>query len=305
MNITNIKKKIQTQLRNNRINTEHRKVLYVLVGCLFVLFIGFQNCQTNNSAGKGAGTSQSLGLSVLPKDFDTPKGAVEWTWRCTDTKKNCTYASRITNAKQQSKFTSNDFKANNKNAKRILQDCSSPPCTYYLHVQAMDSSSGYKSGVITRKAVIGGTSSDETSSSSLEVTGIVPPTSPQTSVTWNWNCNKPPCTFRHVVSASATHAFTNEVYGDTKTITYPLANAKTSGTFYLHIQAKKAMPREESQVTSVRFEITQTLVIVDQIATGTWHSCFLSQGSVKCWGDNSAGQLGLTAGQYNRQYTYR
>ena len=264
--------KIKSHLK---LSKQHRKVSYILLSCLFVLFAGYQNCKGNK--GKESNPREaSFDVTITPGSNTATQATVTWKWKCNQDE--CTYAHAITNTASKPEFNDGDFSTATTITKSFkATECVSPPCTYYLHVQAM--ASGSKSEVKSVSVVLG--------PQTLEVINIQSDTTPRESVTWNWDCSIPPCTYRYAITTTATHTFAEgDEYGDVKTA----RKADVNGTYYLHVQAKKEAD-EESAVKSVQAILETTK---GQIATGTYHSCFLSKsGAVKCWGDNSHGQLGL------------
>ncbi len=103
---------------------------------------------------------------------------------------------------------------------------------YYLHVQAQDSV-GNISSVVHVSAVLDNTAP--------VLTGLSNDSVWTTSKTWNWSCNKIPCTYRFVIDANATTA-PSGAYGSIST-TSQIAG---TGTYYLHVQAKDSLGNENS-----------------------------------------------------------
>ena len=133
----------------------------------------------------------------------------------------------------------------------------------------------------------------ELGSNILEVTGIDESnTTPQQS--WTWTCSGPPCEFRFIINESSTHenVLNDEKYSSDNN---RAESSETSGTYHLHIQARK--DGVESEVKSVSIVVGQEEekepYLVDQVDTSGSHACSLKEGYVKCWGLNDKGQLGL------------
>ena len=69
---------------------------------------------------------------------------------------------------------------------------------------------------------------------SLAAGETVQDTAATKSKTWNWECSKSDCEYRHAVTQSNTHTWTVEEYGDITTATQDSGD----GTYYLHVEAK-------------------------------------------------------------------
>ncbi len=151
--------------------------------------------------------------------------------------------------------------------------------TYYLHVQAKDSSnneSEVKSVLFILQQLI--------------VEGIEDDVSIQEIKTFNWSCNRgSPCTYRYVINQSSTHMFSSSDFYSSVTTVTELAIIEDQEIYYLHVQAKD-LSNNESEVKSVSF----VLQAIPSTAAGYNFSCYLqnSTGQVKCWGYNTQGQLG-------------
>ena len=91
------------------------------------------------------------------------------------------------------------------------------------------------------------TSSNDSSSKSVSSKGVSTKSRPNFHITglandlgpvrfkqWNYGCNIPPCTFRHLINQETTHTFTTESFNSTAKAT----NSMGDGTYYLHVQAQ-------------------------------------------------------------------
>ena len=109
------------------------------------------------------------------------------------------------------------------------------------------------------------TSTTTTTTNELRVTGIENDTTPRSSKIWSWDCSKPTCTFRFVITQTAQSFDFPEAhsYGRLKTKTINISN-RSAGTYYLHVQAKDS-DDNESDVTTVsatlQAETTRTVMV--------------------------------------------
>lgn len=170
-----------------------------------------------------------------------PRGSVSWSWSCNDVL-GCTYRHAINKQSQYSFPTNTPFT----NTTTASQNSGSG--TYYIHVQAKDVS-GNLSDVAKASATL--------DSNILNVIGIVPQLTPKKSHTWNWNCNRPPCTYRHAINQSQNHTFASSV-SYTATQTASIGSSRSDGTYYLHVQAREGNVGRESKVLSVSVILDNT-----------------------------------------------
>ena len=80
------------------------------------------------------------------------------------------------------------------------------------------------------------------------VLAITDPLPPGTSELWSWSCQEdasPPCEYRHVFNANASHEFLPAHVFDTATSGTP-PGTLASGNYYLHVQAKDAIGNESA-----------------------------------------------------------
>ena len=81
-----------------------------------------------------------------------------------------------------------------------------------------------------------------------QVGGLFEDQVPKKSKSWEWECEDAnDCSFRHIVTLSNSHSFSDYVYGD---MTNMSQGGGTTGTYYLHVQGKDAAGNE-SDVKSV------------------------------------------------------
>lgn len=170
-----------------------------------------------------------------------PRGSVSWSWSCNDVL-GCTYRHAINKQSQYSFPTNTPFT----NTTTASQNSGSG--TYYIHVQAKDVS-GNLSDVARASATL--------DSNILNVIGIVPQLTPKKSHTWNWNCNRPPCTYRHAINQSQNHTFASSL-SYTATQTASIGSSRSDGTYYLHVQAREGNVGRESKVLSVSVILDNT-----------------------------------------------
>lgn len=268
--------KIVQRLKSLKSFNKRRNQVLIVIAFLFILFIGFQNCQTNKGEGGSASAVSVTNLTYNP----APKS---WSWGCN--KEACEYRHHFSTSGEAYKFDTEPY--NSKNT-------ASPPDeskTYYIHVQARDTITRKESQVISKSAA-------SNTDNALKVTGLQSNTTPVSSVTWQWNCSDPPCQFRHAVSSLETvpSEFLSEVtnpYNDETTS----EKSGVHGIYYLHVQAKKGSQESEVTTVSVVIEEGSDSALKSQISTGGYYSCYLHKtGLVKCWGSNKFGQLGLNEG---------
>ncbi len=171
-----------------------------------------------------------------------------WDWGCNDeTSPTCTYQFAVTTTRNHTFDNSYGVTANH--------TLYGGQGTYYLHVQAKDEAgneSEIKSVSVNLdnvKPVVTELSDDSTAAKSR---------------TWNWGCDKAPCTYRFVINQSSNHVFSGDLY---KTMNPPTAS-QTSGTgiFWIHVQAKDEIGNESS-VVSVSAVLDNTLPIVTSLSS--------------------------------------
>ena len=250
---------------------------------LFVLFLTFQNC------GTGEIESPSLpvdAVSVTDLQFDTASNS--WSWSCN--KDNCEYRYLINSSQDHSDINDESY------GSTTTKPAPDLPGNYYIHVQAKDTDTQQKSAVRSLSTQITATtttlpSTTTTNPDELVVIELEPAITLKTS--WKWTCNKPPCEFRHAINQETTHDLSSESYGEETSASFPTE----PGTYYIHIQAQKDTKESKVARLSTTVEVPES-TLKSQISIGSSYSCHLNKtsGSVKCWGDNTYGQLGLNAG---------
>lgn len=94
-------------------------------------------------------------------------------------------------------------------------------------------------------------------SADLVVTGLMDDHTPARYKTWEWECNKPNCTYRVTINQNAEHTFAPT---DPYTTQNRITQSSGDGTYYLHVQAKVTENEEEkvSIVTSVSAVLDNT-----------------------------------------------
>ena len=132
-------------------------------------------------------------------------------------------------------------------------------------------------------------------------------TTPKSSITWTWECaDGESCTYAYITTSNlSTPTFTDDQFGSTQTTakTYNTNECSTpTCDYYLYVQAKRSSDNVKSDVQNASVVLGHSLPQA-QIAIGMWHACYLKGGGVKCWGNNARGQLGLTAGTSDSNYT--
>ena len=213
---------------------------------------------------------------VTGLEHDTsPKASKTWTWGCN--KSSCTYRYRI-NQSSSHTFSSRDSYGSTKTAtKRITS--SSENGTYYIHVQARDSS-GNVSAVESVLAIL---RYSTTPSGTVQVTGLSHDTSPKASKTWTWGCNKSSCTYRYRINQSSSHTFSNsDSYGSTKTATKRITSSSEDGTYYIHVQARDSsgnVSAVESVLAILRYSTSGTVRV-----TGLAHDTNADRSKTWNWG---------------------
>ncbi len=150
----------------------------------------------------------------------TPTQSKTWTWDSDDPTATYRY---VVNQNATHNFTVEAYGS----TKTTIQD--SGTGTYYLHVQAKDTADNTSTSTVY--AVLDNTPVDNTPPT---ITGLSNDTTPTQSKTWTWDSDDPTATYRYVVNQNATHNFTVEAYGSTKTT----IQDSGTGTYYLHVQAK-------------------------------------------------------------------
>ena len=181
---------------------------------------------------------------VTNLNHDTNAGSSKtWNWGCN--KRACTYRHVVNQNPTHTFSSSTAYNSTTRAAKTISS--ANDNGTYYLHVQAKDSSNNNESEVETVLAVI----EVLTTTGDVFVTGLDHDTNAGDSKTWNWACNQLPCTYRHVVNQSQTHTFSgSSAYNSTQRAVKTITSASEDGTYYLHVQAKDSN-NDESEVRSV------------------------------------------------------
>ena len=181
----------------------------------------------------------------------TPKKSKTWNWSCSETPaSNCTYRFAVN---QSERYT---FPANTAYGSTTTASQNSGDGTYYLHVQA--------------KSAIKGESAVESVSVKLDntkptFTELADDNTVQSSKTWSWGCSETSpsrCEYRFVINKTATHTFTNELYGSTTTATQNSGD----GTYYLHVQARDTA-ENESDVKSVSVTLDNRRPEVTELAS--------------------------------------
>jgi hypothetical protein len=147
--------------------------------------------------------------------------------------------------------------------------------TYYLHVQAKDSS-GNESVVKTVYAIIDNTAPT--------ITGLANDTIPKASLTWSWGCNETiPCTYRYTIDDQPSTSPSGS-YISTTTAT----KTGTSGTYYLHIQGQdragniSSVQHYSGVLSNDVFKITGTVLFdrVPSVRVGTENSSGIANGKL-------------------------
>ena len=210
-------------------------------------------------------------VQVTGLAHDTVEGSSKtWNWGCN--KGSCTYRAVI-NQSPNHTFSSR-YGSTQTTTKTITS--ASDNGTYYLHVQAKDSNNN-ESEVKTVLAIL---KIPTTTTSNVQVTGLLHDDVPKTSKTWNWTCNKGSCTYRYVVNQAQTHNFGSASYDSTQTTTKAITSASDNGTYYLHVQAKNSN-NDESEVETVLAVLEVPDTTSDVQVTGLAHDTV--EGSSKTW----------------------
>ena len=195
-----------------------------------------------NSVGVQAGSSglsstatidnTAPSISSLANDAVATKSKT-WTWSCNDSP--CTYRYLIDTAPTSSPTGSFSSTASASQA--------AGTGTYYIHVQAQDSS-GNTSAIVHFSAVIDNTAPI--------VTGLSNDAAWRATKTSTWGCNKAPCTYRFLIDTSSSTS-PSAVYSATITAT----QSSGTGTYYIHVQAKDSIGNE-STVSHASFKLDNT-----------------------------------------------
>ena len=101
-------------------------------------------------------------------------------------------------------------------------------------------------------------------STKFTVTGISSEQIPVQLKKWTWNCNNPPCTFRHAINIKPIHTFTTESFSQTATATQNTGD----GTHYLHVQAQNENGKV-SAIKTVSFIMDNTVPTILGLAHDT------------------------------------
>ena len=124
---------------------------------------------------------------------------------------------------------------------------------------------------------------------------------------WSWACSESACQYRSAVNAQQNHQFTSESYGSATSLVSP----SSSGTYYIHVQAKDTAGNESPVANSDAFEVTlpgpAVLSVVGPAAdvynSGDLEFIVTFASAVTVSGTPSLG--GLTIGSASRVASYR
>ena len=220
-------------------------------------------------------TSGDVRVTGLAHDT-SPKASKTWSWGCN--KSSCTYR-YVINQSRTHTFRSSDSYGSARTATKSISS-SSEDGTYYIHVQARDSSgnvSEVKSVLVTLRT--------EITTSDVLVTGLSHDTTPKASKTWRWGCNKSSCTYRYVINQSSSHTFrSSDSYGSARTATKRITSSSEDGTYYIHVQARDSNGNV-SGVESV-LAILEIEAVSDVQVTGLSHDTSPKASKTWTWGCN-------------------
>ena len=124
---------------------------------------------------------------------------------------------------------------------------------------------------------------------------------------WSWGCSESGCQYRSAVNAQRNHQFASESYGSATSLNSPTS----SGTYYVHVQARDMAGNESPVESSAAFEVTApgpAVVSVAGPAADVYNSGELEftvtfAGAVTVSGAPSLG--GATIGGASRVASYR
>ena len=148
----------------------------------------------------------------------TTKRMKTWNWSCDDIP--CTYLHIINQSSSHTFSLSETFNSTTTATQNNVTG------TYYLHVQAKDEA-GNKSSVKTVSAIL--------QEGPPEVTGLSNDSTAKWEGIWDWDCDGPPCTFRHVINTSSSPP--NPMRGAWSS-TSRAVRGIPDGTYYIHVQAR-------------------------------------------------------------------
>ncbi len=213
-------------------------------------------------------------VQVTGLAHDTNAGASRiWNWTCN--KGSCTYRYAV-NQSQTHTFSSS-YTSTRTTTKAITS--ASENGTYYLHVQAKDSNNN-ESEVKTVLAIL---KISTTTTSDVQVTGLLHDDVPKTSKTWTWGCNKGSCTYRYAVNQAQSHTFSSGGYTSTQSAVKAISSANENGVYYLHVQARDSNNNESEVKTVIAiFEISSVVGTVQ--VTGLSHDTDPKRSKAWNWG---------------------
>ena len=181
-------------------------------------------------------------------DDNTATRSKDWSWSCNES--SCTYR-LVVNQNPRHTFSNETFVSD------TTRTHSTGDGTYYLHVQASDSS-GNIGEVQSVSAVLDNTPP--------AIVGLSNDSVPTSSKDWSWSCSDATgCEYRHAVTEMNQHTFEAT---DTYSTTATANQGEGDGTYYLHVQVRDAVGNE-SAVVSVSAVLSQTVFEVTGLASDT------------------------------------
>ena len=230
-------------------------------------------------------------VTGLSHDTRTGQASKTWNWNCN--KSSCTYRS-VVNQNRTHTFSRSVGYTSTRTATESITSVSENG-TYYLHVQARDSSNNL-SNVETVLVLL-----EVSEDTEVLVTGLAHDDIPKTSKTWNWDCNKNSCTYRSAITQNQNHTFSSR-YGSTQSTTKTINSANENGVYYLHVQARDTS-NNESEVKTV-IALLEISADGDVHVTGLEHDTDPKRSKTWNWGcDKSSCTYRSTVNQ-NMEHTF-